>query len=361
MSLITKQFLLELFLVTLIVAKAASKLPKQECPTKCGSLSIPYPFGTSEGCYLDESFFINCTYNSSTTLTSPTPFLRHGDLTVLNISLNGELVISFPVVHECYSSNGSSLSAHREKHRHLNLTYFYISTKNKFIALGCDTFAEFWGHVPHKVNYTSTTACASICSSVDDIKGNGSCSGNGCCESIIPNGLSSFTIETWSRDNHTKVHAFNPCSYALVVEESSYKFSTADLKNFTKQRVPILIDWSVGNKTCVEAKRNATAYACKANNSECYNSTNGLGYLCKCHSGFLGNPYLHHGCKDVNQCNVESNPCSIICGNFKENAILIIIAFAWHSCLHNPNSHLVFAAISNSANAPTTTKSKKKD
>ena len=30
------------------------------CPDKCGYISIPYPFGTKEGCSFDAGFYINC-------------------------------------------------------------------------------------------------------------------------------------------------------------------------------------------------------------------------------------------------------------------------------------------------------------
>ncbi|RDX71285.1 Wall-associated receptor kinase 2, partial [Mucuna pruriens] len=315
MALVTKQRILELILVFLILAKASCDT-KPGCPQNCGSLSIPYPFGTREGCYLDDSFFINCTRNSTAPNSPIIPFLRRGTVTVLNISLDGELVISFPVVSDCYSSNGSALSNNNfTDYWRLNLTHFYISTKNKFTAIGCDTYGYLWGYVPHKEISTTIVGCGSFCSSVDDIKTNdGSCSGIGCCQSFIPNGMSGFKIGTLSVNNHSTVHAFNPCGYAFVSHET-YKISTVDLKNFTNGTTGVVLDWSVGNQTCEEAKRNVTGYACKANNSECYNSTNGLGYRCKCHSGFQGNPYLYNGCTDVNECNMEPSPCSKICQN----------------------------------------------
>jgi hypothetical protein len=60
---------------------------------------------------------------------------------------------------------------------------------------------------------------------------------------------------------------------------------------------PVVLDWAVGNETCPDAKKNLTSYACKAQPSECHNSTNGPGYRCNCPSGYKGNPYLVGGCQ----------------------------------------------------------------
>jgi hypothetical protein len=42
-----------------------------------------------------------------------------------------------------------------------------------------------------------------------------------------------------------------------------------------REYVPVVLDWAVENETCEYAKGNMTSYACKAEYSECYNSTNG--------------------------------------------------------------------------------------
>ncbi|KAL8171702.1 hypothetical protein V2J09_023506 [Rumex salicifolius] len=49
--------------VILCVCNTASgyELSLPGCPRKCGNMSVPYPFGTQEGCYLNDHFFINCT------------------------------------------------------------------------------------------------------------------------------------------------------------------------------------------------------------------------------------------------------------------------------------------------------------
>ncbi|RWR74586.1 putative wall-associated receptor kinase-like protein 16 [Cinnamomum micranthum f. kanehirae] len=149
---------------------------------------------------------------------------------------------------------------------------------------------------------------------------NGSCTGIGCCQSSIPPGLTSLRVEINSSSNHESVSRFNPCSYAFIVDQDDFNFSLSDLfrtrTSSLYNRVPVVFDWVIGNETCQEAISNKTGYACVSENSYCYESTNGPGYRCRCHSGYGGNPYVHGGCKDIDECkNKEKNNCTEICIN----------------------------------------------
>ncbi|XP_040997098.1 wall-associated receptor kinase 5-like isoform X3 [Juglans microcarpa x Juglans regia] len=136
---------------------------------------------------------------------------------------------------------------------------------------------------------------------------NVSCIGVGCCQTPIPNGIKDFTVSV----KHSNVSEFNPCSFAFVVEEKAYKFSTLDLQNMQDKRAfPLVLDWAVGKQTCKDAKKNTAGYACKATNSNCFNSKNGPGYLCNCFSGYQGNPYLFDGCQDIDECKTRNHECA---------------------------------------------------
>jgi hypothetical protein len=95
----------KLLLGALILAATAASQPDSSCNDTCGNLTIPYPFGTSEGCYLDPSFLITCNYLSGI----PTPFLgdNTSNIPVLDISLlDGELRVSSFVARDCYNESG---------------------------------------------------------------------------------------------------------------------------------------------------------------------------------------------------------------------------------------------------------------
>jgi hypothetical protein len=98
---------------------------------------------------------------------------------------------------------------------------------------------------------------------------------------------------------------YSPCDYAFLVDRSNYTFHTADLKMDINTTMPVWLDWAIrDNLTCDEAKKAAESYACVTPNSECRDSSNGLGYVCNCSMGYEGNPYIANGCtgKCVQSC-----------------------------------------------------------
>ena len=124
--------------LTAIMAAAAIAHPLalHNCSDRCGDVEIPYPFGTTEGCYWKESgdFFINCSKSSG----QPQPM--SGNLDVTNISIEGEMDVMMSNAIDCYNQSGTSLS--NNTIYSLSVSSFTVSvTKNNFVAVGCDTFA----------------------------------------------------------------------------------------------------------------------------------------------------------------------------------------------------------------------------
>ncbi|XP_039023509.1 wall-associated receptor kinase 2-like [Hibiscus syriacus] len=299
---------LALFAVALtLTATSAAAQTKPGCQTHCGTVNIPYPFGTGQSCNISSRrHYIRC----DNTTDPHTPFLRYpvtmgyAEVQVLDISLDGYLRVnsSGNIGSDCYTSSGHASNS--------SIGFYWLRelaishTRNKFTAIGCDTIAyidsSFIG-----LNYS--TGCLTFCGSVSDVI-NGSCSGIGCCQTAIPKGLRGYQFNFDSRGNHSSVLSFNPCSYGFVVEDGAYNFSVSDLSDtdFSKRKFPLILDWTIGNQNCTEAQNDTKNYACKQN-SECVDPGNNDGYLCKCVDGFQGNPYL--GCQDVNECETLK-PCS---------------------------------------------------
>ncbi|KAK9288710.1 hypothetical protein L1049_017173 [Liquidambar formosana] len=317
MSVTHKMLMQLMLLVGLLLATTVAQTTAQAkpgCLDRCGDVGIPYPFGTKDGCYLNESFLITC--NDS--FNPPKAFLRESDINVTRISLQGQLNILQYMARDCYDENGVA-AVDNSNNPSLTLSYFTISeTENKFVAVGCDTYAILEGFQIDGTKYT--TGCMSICNNLDYV--NDSCSGTGCCQVSIPKRLWAINLTLSSYYNHSGVWDFNPCSYAFVVEQKAFHFSANYLRNLQyKEELETVVDWAIGNETCQVARKNETSYACKGN-STCHENENGSGYLCQCLKGHQGNPYLD-GCQDIDEC-TDSNLnqcekpeyCINVVGNF---------------------------------------------
>ncbi|KAK8646959.1 hypothetical protein V6N13_120722 [Hibiscus sabdariffa] len=287
--------------LTLIATPPVAGQAKAGCQSSCGNISIPYPFGTgSADCYISDSFFIRC----DTTSNPPKAFLTTTVTEVVHISVDGYLRLPRRVAHDCYNSSGRSSYSRPW----LGLAKFTISnTRNKFTAIGCDTYAYVQGVRTDRYS----TGCLTFCDATDNMR-NGSCSGIGCCQTAIPNRVGSYRLLLSSNNNHSNVYGFNPCSYAFIVEDGAYNFSVSDLYgyNFRDKRFPVILDWTIGNQTCRQAQMDPQNYACKQH-ATCIDPGNGPGYLCKCLAGFQGNPYLSNanGCQDIDECETLK-PCT---------------------------------------------------
>ncbi|KAM5587431.1 hypothetical protein ABKV19_006065 [Rosa sericea] len=285
-----------------VAAEAVLPQAKPGCTDRCGNLTIPYPFGIGPDCYMAEAFSVSC----NTFTKPPTAMWRDSPIAINNIYLaEGEMQIMQYVAYDCYDSQGWTVF----NKPLLTVPPFTVShTRNKFIAVGCDTYALFRGYRADEERYM--TGCMSICDNLDSVEQ--SCSGVGCCLADIPRGLENYTVTLDSYYNHTYILDFNPCSYAFIVEEGKFTFSPntsfEDLSN--TEKLPMILNWEIGEGPCDEAQKKDD-YACKEN-SKCVNRTISdelSGYICHCQPGYQGNPYLPDGCQDIDECKV-SNPCT---------------------------------------------------
>ncbi|XP_049407189.1 wall-associated receptor kinase 2-like [Solanum stenotomum] len=288
------------------ITKAAT-ITKPECPQKCGNLTVPYPFGIGSDCALNPMFEIKCNVT--------TPFIHN--IEVYNIS-DSEMRISNSVARNCYSSEGTLLLPNDPLSINLGPTHPYsFSDLNKFTVVGCDDIS-LMGVTDLGLHLAS--GCYSYCNkSSDDVIEAGSCKGYGCCQIEIQKGIKSFETVTTSLQNHTHVWSLNPCGYAFLGEASHFHFQgLMDLNdtNFVERishNVPIVLDWTIGNLTCVQAQ-NRKDYACQ-DNSQCVDSDPNIGgYRCTCNSGYEGNPYITSGCQNINECaHSSTNMCEHKC------------------------------------------------
>uniref|UniRef100_A0A2C9U2F8 Protein kinase domain-containing protein n=1 Tax=Manihot esculenta TaxID=3983 RepID=A0A2C9U2F8_MANES len=295
-----------LFVAAILPAATAQALPG--CQNQCGDLVIPFPFGVNETCSLNEDFIITCNASNAA-------FLGTTQVQVLNISVQGQLRIAAEAAYDCYSEMGNLTKRARSRFSVPKSKFPLSYRENKFTAIGCDTSAIIQGTKAQ----TYATGCVSYCVKREDVT-NGSCAGIGCCQTSIPKGVLNFFVSVVSFFDHQSVWSFNPCSYSFVVEEKAYEFSVldlADLRGVTK--LPVVLDWAIGNETCSDAQKRPETYACK-DNSICQDSDNGPGYRCNCSDGYSGNPYLANGCRDIDECATPSvHLCTHGCKNTPGN------------------------------------------
>ncbi|RZC56975.1 hypothetical protein C5167_015828 [Papaver somniferum] len=301
---------------------ASRVITKPGCQDKCGNVSIPYPFGIGDGCFIKRRFELKC--NDSLPYSTRFP-VQGSNIKISNISIpDGEMTALLRIARDC-SDKSKQLADNFKKNKdtsaHLG-RFTFSNTKNKFIAIGCDTLA-YLGTAGS--NAPVGTGCLTYCNDVGDTT-NGTCNGIGCCEASIPAGLKTYAVEIKSISTSRRNLDFNPCSYAFLTEKNSFNFSSSYLENFRnhgRMRVPAVIDWIISTKTCEEAQRNPARYACGPN-TDCVKGNNeAKGYRCSCKTGYEGNPYLNTStgghCQDIDECSGINNCTSMGLGSKCKN------------------------------------------
>ncbi|KAF3581727.1 hypothetical protein DY000_02034423 [Brassica cretica] len=222
------------------------------CPTRCGGIDIPYPFGIGEGCYLNKWYEIKCDHNNSLSVSGKlVPVLSVIGKEVVSISFPGKLLsygsnrmpygkvrIKNPIISKGCSSN------EQESTSLLNLTGspFYVSDSNTLVAIGCNNKASLTNIEPSIVgcfssclstnhttskDYLETVNCNT--KSYTDDEGYGycsersyinetSCNGNRCCKASMPGSIQQV-VGVRIDDNTT---ARGGCKVAFLTYDQAY-------------------------------------------------------------------------------------------------------------------------------------------
>ncbi|KAL0310500.1 UNVERIFIED_CONTAM: Wall-associated receptor kinase [Sesamum angustifolium] len=256
-------------------AEATVATASGDCQRKCGDVEIPYPFGMTMGCYLDEGFRVIC--NEATGSAS---------LAVLGWEIRRALRFFLP-------------TDHRPALQH-------IQANNKFVAMGCDFFAYLFDEETRKVQ----GSCSSLCNPNDAVPLQlPSCSGLHCCEISFPENLRNYTV--WVRRMHYRTeYRENQCGVFTFVEKDFLSVNKMKISTCNESYVvPMIHEWAVGNRSCNKARERVDEHAC-GQNTECIDYVQLKGYRCQCIKGYRGNPYDLQGCQDIDECaNAKDNNC----------------------------------------------------
>ncbi|CAO2180132.1 unnamed protein product [Urochloa humidicola] len=311
------------------------------CPTSCGNVSVPYPFGISPGCYL-EGFNLTC----DTSTSSPRLVLGNGTLQLVDISLDNSTVralgpnvqldmtqdtfVGYETYYGTWGGAGWGLGS--------GGPYYLDPGHNEFILWGCFFFAELW--LPGGYQHVVTT-CGSVCNSrafqPDPEQEGTKCSGIGCCQAFIPAGSTSYDVLVKNiRNNSVIVDNVAPPPHVVLIAEEGWfakNMITKPLPDAERTPIPVVLSWEIqsrtlqgpnttrdGNVTCPEDLGNTTTTICHSSYSSCRSKRSnsrdaGSPYTCTCWDGYQGNPYLPHGCQDIDECTLFPDRCHGSCTN----------------------------------------------
>ncbi|KAL6615441.1 hypothetical protein ACP70R_037711 [Stipagrostis hirtigluma subsp. patula] len=325
---------------------AGDQIALPSCPTSCGDVSVPYPFGFSPGCYLP-GFDLVC--DDTSRRAPPRLLLGDGTLEVESVSIStGDLRARSTTLN----AGPFGLSSSPVWLLGLGNPYTIAGERNELILTGCDVFGSLasngWLH------HRTLTGCASVCGNLASIiledsfsanvtLANGKkCFGVGCCQAQIPAGTSIHDMEFMRLrvDDARQLDAVVPVSM-LIAENGWFDRDITSLEMFRSQlanmSVPLILNWAInsialapnetraGSATC--PKDLGTTIACHSQFSVCKTITYDhytnytAGYICQCLPGYRGNPYLPQGCQDIDECTIPGRcygtctnvPASYIC------------------------------------------------
>ncbi|KAG6657214.1 wall-associated receptor kinase-like 10 [Carya illinoinensis] len=278
----------------------ASNVINRSCQEYCGNVSIPYPFGIGNGCYVIDWFEIVCrSLNDSYDLGFSKPYLKRLNyLEVLEIDVDGaEVRVRYPIFSSCNNVTNSTKTLEFEKS-----PFGFSEYYNNFVAMGCNNSASMWSIFPD--DSVSYGGCKSPCDRAPFTNGS-HCNTTNCCQTTIPSYLQAFSTTIEPKLSSSPYNGSNECKYAFLVDQNWFE------TNFTEPNpnmsVPVVLDWSVENTTfySLPIQKNMTAREYKNSTYSCHllqMLRNFTTYHCHCESGYRGNPYLLGGCGDINEC-----------------------------------------------------------
>uniref|UniRef100_M8BMI6 Wall-associated receptor kinase 1 n=1 Tax=Aegilops tauschii TaxID=37682 RepID=M8BMI6_AEGTA len=307
-----------LLLATMLVLVLAN-IAVPNCTSRCGNISIPYPFGITSGCHR-EGFKLAC----NETYHPPKLFMDSSGVEVLEISSpNSTLYIDSGIL---------TLAGDESDDGHIRMNwsvplddtlYRVAIGKNEIIVLGCGINMIVQWPDPGKWPYpgdesTPISNCISECMAGAGhpvIATNGTCPGIGCCSIDMHSESNRFPIKyTIDKENLPPVNAslalveskwWSKMKNVMMLQKAASSDTSLGASKGVLHPIPgvpirTAIRWMFSNLSCAAAS-NSSDFGCLSDRSECLeypisdDSTG--GYTCRCWHGYHGNPYVQHGCQ----------------------------------------------------------------
>ncbi|CAG7905016.1 unnamed protein product [Brassica rapa] len=320
-------FLWILLPLLLLLNLADLPVSRSTCPSRCGEIDIPHPFGIGEGCYLNSWYEIKCDHiNTSLSVSKK----KKKDKEVVKIT-----PYSISIKHSI-ASKGCSSDGEEELESLLNLTGtpFYFDQSNTLIAAGCGITASLTNVEPVVAGCNSRSGkksrtptqdflaldeCITTYSSdAEDCRKRSTadekrCSGIGCCAANIPGGRQQIVGVRIDSTTTTS----GGCKVAFLTDEDYLLSNGSDAQRIhSKGHATVLLVWLISTsnpsffdslgchtkKEYRQARQNPFAITYGINCTfDNYSSFSTYG-ICECTEGYRGDPYVVGGCKDINEC-----------------------------------------------------------
>ncbi|KFK28619.1 hypothetical protein AALP_AA7G023000 [Arabis alpina] len=249
------------------------------CNITCGGVSIPYPFGIGgKDCYLNSWYEVVCKSPSGSDRN--VPFLSRINKEVLNISFldtkpHGVVHIKGSVASlGCQGPEKSLLS--------FNVTGkgspYFITDENRLVAVGCGTKALITD------TGSETLGCESSCENIKSNRQvtNSICDGYKCCQARLP--LESPQPQVIGVN--INVTRGEGCRVAFLTNKRYTQVNVTEPEQFHSDGYAV-VELGCSDMNCL----------CN------YGYFSGMSYgNCYCNYGYTGNPYLQHGCIDIESC-----------------------------------------------------------
>ncbi|KAG6657229.1 wall-associated receptor kinase-like 22 [Carya illinoinensis] len=288
----------------------ASEVINSSCLEDCGNVSIPYPFGIGNGCYVGDWFEIVCkSSNDSYDPRFLKPFLKKFNREVLDINITASTVrVEYPIFSSCTNGMESTNNSELAK-----APFFFSDINNNFVAMGCHNDASMRSIFPDpSISYGG---CKSPCDKAPFTYGS-FCNATNCCQTAVPSHLHAFSTVIEPKNNGRS----DECNYAFLIDRNW--FETKFTKPNPNMSVPVVLEWGIDNAslyslptvknsnlTAILEYNSSMAYYCSR--PQITRIGDSSAPRCRCNNGYRGNPYLLRGCRDIDECaSAHLNRCA---------------------------------------------------
>ncbi|CAL4992748.1 unnamed protein product [Urochloa decumbens] len=217
------------------LAAAAAEQPQPPmglpgCPTVCGNVSVPYPFGIGANCS-HPGFDLTCdaTHSPPRLLLGDGRAAAGAEVTVTDIFLQNATmrVTSHAIINQTShvaAANGTWGLSGGDDDRSADGPFILSYNHNKFAALGCSVQATLLGDGGDPF----VSGCSASCwggdsghfqQPIGDRRCSDECSGNGCCQESIPLYYPSYDVRLVRLDDPTHIDDALPTVIVYIAEK----------------------------------------------------------------------------------------------------------------------------------------------